>query len=340
MSIEAISWVLKQDMARSSEKFVLLCMANYSDDRGFAYPSVAALEQNTSQDRKTVLANLKRLVEASLLRDTGRRVGATRQVIVYQLIGLPESSRTHYVYKLTHPTTGEYYIGKRSFNGHPELDQYRGSGRWPQAMKAAGLFLTREILEITPSSPEALACELQWLRRCHADPLCRNESMPATMMGRDNPPFNSPESGTVDDDEQSRFSGETAPLFPDNSPKNGTRNRQVTVKEPEKHKGDPLPPWMPAKPWGDFIADRRERKKPMTSRALQLAIAKLAALRDAGHDPEAVLLQSIACGWSGLFPIKAERAGKADLTSLAERVRAAGAEAKASLEQKHGGSDA
>ena len=92
MSIHAISWALKLDMKRSSEKFVLVCMCNYADEAGYCYPSIAALVADTSQNRKTVMANLRALSESGLIQDSGRRVGSTGQTIVYQIVGYLRST--------------------------------------------------------------------------------------------------------------------------------------------------------------------------------------------------------------------------------------------------------
>ncbi|NIK62616.1 helix-turn-helix domain-containing protein [Xanthomonas cannabis] len=86
MSVEAITWALKQPVDKSSAKFVLVVLANCAGgDNWEAYPSVAYLAEATGQDRKTVLTNMARLVAAGLIRDTGHRRGTTNQVIVYRL---------------------------------------------------------------------------------------------------------------------------------------------------------------------------------------------------------------------------------------------------------------
>lgn len=86
MSVEAITWALKEPVNHSSAKFVLVVLANCSSSESFeAYPSVKHISDATGQDRKTVLANLKRLIESGYISDTGKRVGQTGQVIVYQL---------------------------------------------------------------------------------------------------------------------------------------------------------------------------------------------------------------------------------------------------------------
>ncbi len=65
-----------------------------------------------------------------------------------------------------------------------------------------------------------------------------------------------------------------------------------------------LPDWLPSKAWNGFVTARKEAKKPMTARAVELAIKQLDDLRSQGHHPAAVLDQSVMRGWSGLFPIK------------------------------------
>lgn len=88
MSVEAITWALKQPIASSSAKFVLVVLANCAaGDSMECHPSSAYIAEATGQDRKTVLANIAKLREWGLIEDTGRRVGMTAQVIVYRLRG-------------------------------------------------------------------------------------------------------------------------------------------------------------------------------------------------------------------------------------------------------------
>ena len=85
MSVEAITWALKQDAPNSSAKFVLVVMANCANERMECYPSISYLCAATEQDRKTVIANIQRLLECGLIEDTGQRVGATGRVKAYRL---------------------------------------------------------------------------------------------------------------------------------------------------------------------------------------------------------------------------------------------------------------
>lgn len=85
MSNEALTWAFKKEIKPSSLKFVLVAMCDYANDQGEAYPSIQTLTQRTCQNRKTVLSNIKKLVEMGHLVDSGQRKGRTNQVIVYRV---------------------------------------------------------------------------------------------------------------------------------------------------------------------------------------------------------------------------------------------------------------
>lgn len=85
MSVEAITWALRQEAPSSTAKFILVALANCARaEDGMAWPSIAYLVEATQQDRKTVIANLGRLEQALLIRKGGT-AGRTRQVNVYEL---------------------------------------------------------------------------------------------------------------------------------------------------------------------------------------------------------------------------------------------------------------
>lgn len=63
-----------------------------------------------------------------------------------------------------------------------------------------------------------------------------------------------------------------------------------------------LPPWLPLESWQAWVADRKERRKPVTERAATGQLAKLQEYRNEGHDPASVIANSIAGGYQGLFP--------------------------------------
>ena len=66
----------------------------------------------------------------------------------------------------------------------------------------------------------------------------------------------------------------------------------------------PLPAWLPATAWHDYVEHRKAKRSTLTARAAELAIEKLDKLRRIGFDPVEVIKQSIANGWTGLFAIR------------------------------------
>ena len=64
-----------------------------------------------------------------------------------------------------------------------------------------------------------------------------------------------------------------------------------------------LPDWLPESAWADWHSFRNQRKG-WTRKARELSLATLTKLRARGHDPTAVIEQSIERGWTGLFELK------------------------------------
>lgn len=68
-----------------------------------------------------------------------------------------------------------------------------------------------------------------------------------------------------------------------------------------------LPPWVPPEAWSDYIDMRKKIRKPMTARAMEMAIGVLYKLMEDGYDVGAVLDQSTMNSYQGLFPLKERR---------------------------------
>jgi len=64
------------------------------------------------------------------------------------------------------------------------------------------------------------------------------------------------------------------------------------------------PEWVPADAWSRFVASRA-LKHPLTNTAAALIVGELSKFKAAGHDPAAVLDQSVMNGWRGVFEPKA-----------------------------------
>lgn len=87
-----------------------------------------------------------------------------------------------------------------------------------------------------------------------------------------------------------------------NDPSNAPPERQkpARVRAPAVD----LPEWLDPQAWADFSEHRRKIRAPLTEHAAKLALGELAKLREQGHQPAAVINQSILNGWRGLFALK------------------------------------
>lgn len=94
-----------------------------------------------------------------------------------------------------------------------------------------------------------------------------------------------------------QFPSETTPRLdsPDETKKKNKRAQAPLVS---------LPDWIPMESWNGFLEYRKRIRKPMTDRAVTLALHTLNDLKDQGNNPAAVLDQSVTNGWTGLFPVK------------------------------------
>lgn len=92
-------------------------------------------------------------------------------------------------------------------------------------------------------------------------------------------------------------------------------------RERPKPAAVPVPEWIPAQAWADFLDFRKRKGSPMTARAQELAIMKLDAMRQGGQDPAAVLDQSTMNGWTSLRPVELRSAvgPRASLTQAGQR---------------------
>lgn len=88
MSVDATRWAWMASPSKSSELLVLLSMADRAGDDHTCWPSIARIVKDTKLNEKTVNTALKGLIEQDLIVDTGRRMGGTGRVKVYQLVGV------------------------------------------------------------------------------------------------------------------------------------------------------------------------------------------------------------------------------------------------------------
>lgn len=91
MSVEWLTWALKQKVGDARAKFVLVVLANYADENGYSWPSQQQIVKSTDQSERTVRDALKRLEENGFVqREDRRRKNGSRLSTGYQLVmGLP-----------------------------------------------------------------------------------------------------------------------------------------------------------------------------------------------------------------------------------------------------------
>lgn len=85
----------------------------------------------------------------------------------------------------------------------------------------------------------------------------------------------------------------------------------------------PAPDWLNPNAWAEWCQYRKGKR--WGESAQRYSLDELDKLRKEGHDPPAVIRQSIAAGWTGLFPLKYHGARNETHRNLSavERVRAA-----------------
>ncbi|WP_454676657.1 hypothetical protein [Achromobacter marplatensis] len=81
-----------------------------------------------------------------------------------------------------------------------------------------------------------------------------------------------------------------------------------------------LPDWLDRDDWQSWVADRKDRKKPVTEEGAKRQLQQLADYRAEGHQPAAVIANSIAGSYLGLFPPKAQARASPARQSNSQRI--------------------
>ncbi|MEV4849054.1 helix-turn-helix domain-containing protein [Acinetobacter lwoffii] len=88
MSIDATRWAWTAPVNNSSQRLVLLSLADRASDEHTAWPSIERLAKDTVLDKKTVQKVILELINLGLIKDTGDRKGPTKRVRVLKLNGV------------------------------------------------------------------------------------------------------------------------------------------------------------------------------------------------------------------------------------------------------------
>ncbi|WP_171256816.1 helix-turn-helix domain-containing protein, partial [Acinetobacter baumannii] len=86
MSLDASIWAFKAEVKTSSQRLVLLALADRAGESHKCYPSIKRMVKDTLLNRKTIIKVLDELEAGSFIKFTGEITG--NGVKVYQLIGV------------------------------------------------------------------------------------------------------------------------------------------------------------------------------------------------------------------------------------------------------------
>ena len=98
----------------------------------------------------------------------------------------------------------------------------------------------------------------------------------------------------------------------------------------------PQPDWLDSESWCGFCEMRaaKGRRTPFTPRAAKMILKTLAELKEAGHDPNASLDQSVRNGWSDVYEPKDRVIQKKGSAVANEWLRDHGKDEETTLEQR------
>lgn len=88
MSIDATRWAWTAPVNNSSQRLVLLSLADRAGEEHTAWPSIDRLAKDTVLDKKTVQKVILELINLGLVEDTGERTGPTKRVRILKLNGV------------------------------------------------------------------------------------------------------------------------------------------------------------------------------------------------------------------------------------------------------------
>ena len=88
MSIDATRWAWTVPVNNSSQRLVLLSLADRAGEEHTAWPSIERLAKDTVLDKKTVQKVILELIDLGFVQDTGERTGPTKRVRILKLNGV------------------------------------------------------------------------------------------------------------------------------------------------------------------------------------------------------------------------------------------------------------
>jgi len=163
VSIRFISWAFEVDGLSSSEKFVLVKLADNANDEGECWPSLDYIARHTSLSRPTVVKVIKKLEEIGVLEVTREKLGKVNLPNRYRLrdgdTALPVVKPLNHGGKATllggskatlpEPSPLEPSLNRKEGNGAdaplPSSDADKAFRNWNRVAEQAGLPIARTL---------------------------------------------------------------------------------------------------------------------------------------------------------------------------------------------------
>ena len=236
----------------------------------------------------------------------------------------PCDRRYHYVYRLDSTLSGEFYIGVRSCDCHPNQDRYMGSGCWPATVHKSNLKKT--VLSLHETRAEAEEEEKRVIRSMADASDMKNRMRYDTAVAcseSEHPLVQNLNSSVVQnlstpstESEQLLVQNLNSSVVQNLSTQKTTFQKTTPKDNPNRKSRKPAaqdlplaPDWMPAKEWADFVEHRKQVKHPLTPLAAERLISKIAKLREAGYCPTKLIDAAIRNGWRDVFARDDAKAG-------------------------------
>ena len=126
MSIDATRWAWAAPVNNSSQRLVLLSLADRAGEEHTAWPSMERLASDTVLNLKTVKKVVTELIELGLILDTGKRTGPTGRVRILELVGVQSREQTKNWAHSNKPNIGSIKDNNEPKNGTIKQTQKRG----------------------------------------------------------------------------------------------------------------------------------------------------------------------------------------------------------------------
>lgn len=147
MSIDAIRWAWSIPVNNSSQRLVLLSLADRAGEEHTAWPSIERLTKDTVLDKKTVQKVILELIKLDLIEDTGERTGPTKRVRVLKLKGVNGREELVSPWKNPNSPKGVNPIENNPKNGNikqlPKRDDL-SKGRTPECGDTASTIIKKQ----------------------------------------------------------------------------------------------------------------------------------------------------------------------------------------------------